>query len=146
MKNAYVLLISLALSTGCTKTSSVQVNIDLKSLSYKWRYTYLSRCPYNPNSLAPCYIFSIQDESYWNPDSSFLIIDTTGNCYQNISGVNSLADSFHVVQINDSLFHITSPSWQSTTIKVKALQEHLLVLDYTADPFNTVYEIDSLTK
>jgi len=144
-----MLFVLLALVIGCTKNSPELVGFDSNTLNSKWQYIYYSRCPYNPASMAPCYIFSRQFGNNWNPDSSYLIIDTTGNCIQSILGTNGaqiITDTFHVVQVSDSLFNITSPSWQSTSIKVKVLQEHLMVLEYIADPFKTVYEIDSLIK
>ncbi len=56
-------------------------------------------------------------------------------------------DTFHLIQINDSTFHISpSNQYPGTPIRIKSAQDHLLVLDYIADPFDNSYGLDSLIR
>jgi len=153
MRTVFILLAIFAFGMACTKNPSQQVENStdtLKAIAFQWQYISAYRCPYNPESLAPCYEWSAFDQSVWDRDSSYLKIDANGNAYQNIQGINgynSVKDSFHVIRINDSLLSI-SPlgAHPATSISIRTLQNHLLVLQYIGDPLGNIYGLDSLAK
>jgi hypothetical protein len=153
MRKLFILLGGFAFGLGCIKNPPQQPKnqiIGTKAIAFQWQYIYASRCPYNPASLAPCLQYSSLDPSYWNSGSSFLKIDTNGTVYQNIQGTNgswSIKDTFQVVQISDSLLHISLSDFHpGASIKIKAIQDHLLVLEYIGDTYDNSFGLDSLIK
>ena len=149
MRKPYILVVIFIFDIGCARNSFQQVDNNHLLFS-QWQYIYASRCPYNPASLAPCYQYSSSNLSAWSRDSSYLKIDTNANVYQNVQGKSgywSLKDSFTVVRINDSLLHISpSNAHPATSIKIRALTDHLLVLEYIADLYGNSFGLDSLAK
>ncbi len=149
MKKAWIIVFFCTLGTGCAKIPPNKININLNALSFKWQYIFSSRCPYNPASLAPCVSFSSLDRAYWQPDSSYLTFDSSGNVHRVLQGINGAQvfnDSFRVVQVNDSLLRISSNKLPPTSIKIRTLQDHLLVLEYIADSYGNSFGLDSLIK
>lgn len=153
MKRLFILLGVFAFGPGCIKNKGQQTENRTsiqKALDFKWQYIYASRCPYNPYSLALCHEHSSLDQSNWERDSSFLNINLNGNVYQNIQGIKGswfIKDTFQVVQISDSLLHISPSNTQpGTSIKIKVIQDHLLVLEYIGDSYGNSFGLDSLIK
>ena len=160
---AMLVLTAIGVNMGCLKNASTlslsKATVDSSvtaMLQDKWQYSFLASCPPNPLSEAPCYEFSDGDTTFYGNGTLFLNITADGKIYRSGEGnfrnlpfswVYTPADTLAYQMVSDSAFVLLNSSNQvMDTVKIRALSNNLLVLDYVTQQFGNTFEIDSLKR
>lgn len=165
MKNSfalYFILVAIAAVFGCMKTVSSNSGVKMdatiqNALQNKWTYTSWSSCPQNVLSGAPCFQYQQANTDLYGTGTVSLTIGTDNKISWVKEGTfkqlpfsylfPAANDTLGYQPVNDSTFVlIDKNNTVIDSVKIKALTEHFLVLNYLVPQYGNPFQLDSLKR